>query len=113
MIQEAVDTANKNRDNNEIENVNFVCADAMDYVKDNSESFDTLILDPPRSGMHPKMIKHIKEMKLDKIVYMSCNPATCRDDILALEDYTVESFDAFDMFPQTPHVESIAVLKKK
>jgi 23S rRNA (uracil-5-)-methyltransferase RumA len=113
MVQESVDAAVENRDRNEIENVDFVCADAADYVKENSGSFDTLILDPPRSGMHPKMIEHIKEMKLDKIIYMSCNPATCRDDIKALEDYKIESFEAYDMFPQTPHVETLAVLRKK
>ena len=44
---------------------------------------------------------------------MSCNPATCRDDIKALEDYSIESFEAYDMFPQTPHVETLAVLRKK
>ncbi len=113
MVQESVDAAAENRDKNEIENVEFVCADAAEYVKENSDSFDTLILDPPRSGMHPKMIQHIKEMKLDKIIYMSCNPATCRDDIKALEDYSIESFEAYDMFPQTPHVETLAVLRKK
>lgn len=113
MVQESVDAAVQNRDMNEIVNADFICADAADYVKENSSAFDTLILDPPRSGMNPKMIQHIKEMKLDKIIYMSCNPATCRDDIKALEDYRVESFEAYDMFPQTPHVETLAVLKRK
>lgn len=113
VIEEAVETANINKEVNKIENVDFICADAMDYVKEHSADFDSLILDPPRSGMHPKMIKHIREMKLDKIVYMSCNPATCRDDIKALEDYRIESLEAFDMFPQTPHVESIAILRRK
>ncbi len=113
VVDEAVETAKKNRELNSIENVDFICADALDYVSEHSADFDSLILDPPRSGMHPKMIKNIRDMKLDKIVYMSCNPATCRDDIKALEDYRVESLEAFDMFPQTPHVESIAILRRK
>lgn len=113
IVQESVDTAHKNAENNEIGNVNFLCADTLDYVKENSASFDTLILDPPRSGMHPKMIKEIRNMKLDRIIYMSCNPATCRDDVKALEDWEIETFEAFDMFPQTPHVETLALLKRK
>ncbi len=113
IVGESVDTAHKNAGSNEIQNVNFLCADTLDYVKENSSSFDTLILDPPRSGMHPKMIKEIRNMKLDRIIYMSCNPATCRDDVKALEDWEIETFEAFDMFPQTPHVETLALLKRK
>lgn len=113
IVQESVDTAHKNAENNETGNVNFLCADTLDYVKENSASFDTLILDPPRSGMHPKMIKEIRNMKLDRIIYMSCNPATCRDDVKALEDWEIETFEAYDMFPQTPHVETLALLKRK
>ena len=113
IVQESVDTAHKNAVNNEIGNINFLCADTLDYVKENSASFDTLILDPPRSGMHPKMINEIRNMKLDRIIYMSCNPATCRDDVKALEDWEIETFEAYDMFPQTPHVETLALLKRK
>ncbi len=113
VVEEAVETSCINKKINEIENADFICADALDYIKEHREDFDSLILDPPRSGMHPKMIGPIREMKLDKIIYMSCNPATCRDDIKALEDYRVESLEAFDMFPQTPHVESIAILRRK
>lgn len=113
VVQESVETAHKNAENNEIGNVSFLCADTLDYVKENSSLFDTLILDPPRSGMHPKMIKEIRDMKADRIIYMSCNPATCRDDVKALEDWEVETFEAYDMFPQTPHVETLALLKRR
>ena len=113
IVPESVETACKNAERNGIGNVDFLCADTLDYVKENISSFDTLILDPPRSGMHPKMIKEIRGMKLDRIIYMSCNPATCRDDVKALEDWEVESFEAYDMFPQTPHVETLALLKRK
>lgn len=113
IVQESVDTAHKNAENNEIGNVSFICADTLDYVKENSASFDTLILDPPRSGMHPKMLKEISAMELDRIIYMSCNPATCRDDVMALSDWEIETFEAYDMFPQTPHVETLALLRRK
>ena len=113
VIQEAVDVAERNRENNEIENVNFICADAGEYVKESSGKFNTLILDPPRSGMNPKMLKYINEMAPERIVYMSCNPVTCRDDITKLEGYSVDFLEAYDMFPQTPHVETLTLLTKR
>lgn len=113
VIQEAVDVAERNRENNEIENVNFICADAAEYVKENTGKFHTLILDPPRSGMNPKMLKYINGMAPERIVYMSCNPVTCRDDLNLLEGYNVEFLEAYDMFPQTPHVETLTLLTRK
>lgn len=113
VIQEAVDIAERNREDNEIENVEFICADAGEYVKQNSGRFDTLILDPPRSGMHPKMLKYLNEMAPERIVYMSCNPATCRDDLKMLEGYSVDFIEAYDMFPQTPHVETLTLLTRR
>ncbi len=113
IVSEAVDVAERNRENNEIANVNFICADAGEYVKGNSGKFDTLVLDPPRSGMHPKMLKYINAMSPERIVYMSCNPVTCRDDISMLEGYDVNFVEAYDMFPQTPHVETIALLTRR
>jgi len=113
VIQEAVDVAERNRETNEIENVNFICADAGEYVKENSGKFDTLILDPPRSGMHPKMLKYINGMAPERIVYMSCNPVTCRDDVKMLEGYNMDFLEAYDMFPQTPHVETLALLTRR
>ena len=113
VIQEAVDIAERNREENEIENVTFICADAGEYVKENSGKFDTLILDPPRTGMHPKMLKYINGMAPERIIYMSCNPSTCRDDLKMMEGYTVEFIEAYDMFPQTPHVETLALLTRR
>lgn len=113
VVQEAVDVAERNRENNGIQNVNFICADAGEYVKENSGKFDTLILDPPRSGMNPKMLKYINGMAAGRIVYMSCNPVTCRDDIKMLEGYDVDFIEAYDMFPQTPHIETLALLTRR
>ena len=113
MIQEAVDVAERNRENNEIENVNFICADAGEYMKDNNGKFETLILDPPRTGIHPKMLKEIIGMSPERIIYMSCNPSTCRDDLKMLEGYHIDFLEAYDMFPQTPHVETLTLLTRK
>ncbi len=113
VIQEAVDVAEQNREENGIENVDFVCADAAEYVKENTGRFDTLILDPPRTGMHPKMLKHINGMAPERIVYMSCNPSTCRDDFKMMEGYNIDFIEAYDMFPQTPHIETLALLTRR
>jgi 23S rRNA (uracil-5-)-methyltransferase RumA len=113
VVREAVDVAERNRENNEIENVNFICADAGEYIKENSGKFDTLILDPPRSGMNPKMLKYISGMAPERIIYMSCNPVTCRDDLNLLEGYNVDFLEAYDMFPQTPHVETLTLLTRR
>jgi 23S rRNA (uracil-5-)-methyltransferase RumA len=113
LSAEAVATAEINRQANNISGVKFICRDAKDHMKENSGYYDTLIMDPPRTGIHPKMLKHINEMNPERIIYMSCNPATFRENIQDLENYRMISFEAFDMFPQTPHVETLAGFKKK
>jgi tRNA (uracil-5-)-methyltransferase len=106
-------TARINAELNAVTNADFVCADVLDYLKEGGAPFDTLVLDPPRSGMHPKVVKLVRARAPERIVYMSCNPVTFRDDVKALEDYRIEYFRAWDMFPQTPHVETLAVLARR
>lgn len=113
LLEEAVVAARENMALNEITNCSFVAADARAYMKANTGKFDTLIVDPPRSGMHPKMIRAIEELAPPKIVYMSCNPSIFKLELPQLSSYRLELFEAHDMFPQTPHVEAIAVLKRK
>lgn len=113
LLPDAVSVARENMDLNNIRNSEFICADALAYVREQNKAFTTVILDPPRSGMNPRMIKHMREMSPEKIIYMSCNPVSFKDDFLALENYNIESFEAFDMFPQTPHIETLAVLKRR
>ncbi len=113
IIEEAVLSARENALKNNIANADFICADALPFMKENKNRFDTLILDPPRTGVHPKAIKAIRECAPQKIVYMSCNPATFRDNLIQLEEYTPTVFEAYDMFPQTPHLETLAVLTRK
>ena len=110
---ESTADAEANRVLNGIENVSFINADAKDHMQQNVNKYDTLIMDPPRTGIHPKMIKYINELNPERIIYMSCNPATFRDDAMGLEGYSLSSFEAYDMFPQTPHVETLAVFDRK
>jgi 23S rRNA (uracil-5-)-methyltransferase RumA len=113
IVAEAVESARANAERNNITNATFVCTDALPYMKENARSFDTLILDPPRSGAHPKVMKGIAACAPERIIYVSCNPVTFKENVELLHDYTIVSFEAFDMFPQTPHLESIAVLERK
>ena len=74
VVREAVDSANINKEKNNIANADFICADVADFMHENTGRFDTIILDPPRNGMHPKVAKAVRECAPEKIVYMSCNP---------------------------------------
>jgi 23S rRNA (uracil-5-)-methyltransferase RumA len=113
IVEESVISARENAERNAITNAEFIACDALEYVKENKGNYDTVILDPPRTGAHPKVIKAIEEMAPPRLVYMSCNPVTFKDNLLLLPSYEVMSFEAHDMFPQTPHVETLAVLKRK
>lgn len=113
LVQEAVDNARINMEINGITNVAFHCSDARDYLKDCTERYDAVILDPPRAGTHPKVMQHLKGLAPETIIYISCNPSSFKNDLQVLDNYAVISFEAFDMFPQTPHIETLAVLKRK
>jgi 23S rRNA (uracil1939-C5)-methyltransferase len=74
---------------------------------------DVIITDPPRAGMHEDVTQKIAEMAPDRIVYVSCNPATQARDLSMLSGYSVEKIQPVDMFPHTSHVENVALLKRK
>ncbi len=111
MNPEAVEIACTNKRINDINNVEFICADAGAFLKSAAGDYETIVMDPPRAGMQKGVMEIIDRMNAGTIVYMSCNPKTFRDDVAALHNYRIESVEAFDMFPQTPHVELLAVLK--
>jgi 23S rRNA (uracil1939-C5)-methyltransferase len=72
---------------------------------------DVVIVDPPRAGLHPKLISKLLEISAEKMVYVSCNVATqARDLQLLSEKYLVEKIQPVDMFPHTHHIESVALL---
>jgi tRNA (uracil-5-)-methyltransferase len=112
LIEEAVASARDSAARNGIDNATFISADALAYMRENHGIYDTLILDPPRTGAHPKVMKMISECAPERIIYMSCNPSTFRENIALLTGYRLISFEAFDMFPQTPHMETLAVFER-
>lgn len=117
-VEEAIAAAKENARNNGIDNCSFYCGDMKkiftdDFVKSNGMP-DVIITDPPRDGMHPKVVKNILNIRPPKVVYVSCNSATqARDLALMKEVYDVEKIQPVDMFPQTHHVENVVLLKLK
>ncbi|HTR81208.1 MAG TPA: 23S rRNA (uracil(1939)-C(5))-methyltransferase RlmD [Bacteroidota bacterium] len=118
LVESAIVNARMNAEYNGIHNCEFIAGDMKDLLTKETEwrskhsSPDVLIVDPPRSGMHPDAIAEIGAMKTPRIVYVSCNPATLARDLklLAPFGYAVEKVQPVDMFPHTDHVESVARL---
>lgn len=108
---EAVEAARVNQGINCIENADFIHSEAREFLARGAGSYDTVVLDPPRSGMQRHAMEALDLLGAERIVYMSCNPATFRDDVAFLRNYRVERIEAYDMFPQTPHVELLSVLR--
>lgn len=117
-IEEAIEDAKLNAKHNNIDNITFFAGDMKDilnedFINQNGKP-DVIITDPPRAGMHEDVIEVIKKAAPQKIVYVSCNPATQARDIALLSDvYVLADSQAVDMFPQTYHVENVVVLLKK
>lgn len=117
-IKDAVDDAKINSGMNNIRNTEFIAGDLKDIL---SEQFyrehghpDVVITDPPRAGMHNDVVRSVMAANPRRIVYISCNPATqARDISVFSERYTVEKIQPVDMFPQTHHVENVALLNSK
>lgn len=108
---ESISGARKNAIANGVLNARFIFGN-VDKMLPHMKGFDTVIADPPRSGMNPKAIKRLNELAPQKIVYVSCSPQTLARDLKMLEGYEIKEFMAFDQFPQTPHMEMLAVLEK-
>lgn len=115
VVKDAVIDAKNNLLLNNIDNVEFICdkvENKIDTLKD--LNVDTLVMDPPRSGSDKKTLKSILEIEPKSIIYISCNPVTLARDINTLkENYEIKDISAFDMFPQTYHVETVCVLERR
>lgn len=117
-VQEAIDAAIEHAELNGLKNTTFYAGDMKNVFNDefleNHPKADVLITDPPRDGMHQKVVEQILKLSPERIVYVSCNSATqARDIALMKEDYELVKILPVDMFPQTHHVENIALLLKK
>ncbi len=118
VIEEAIIDAKENAALNNISHAEFYAGDVIKICTDDffakHGSPDVIITDPPRAGMHEKLVIKLLEIAAPKIVYVSCNTATQARDIALLgEKYTVEKIQPVDMFPHTHHIECVVLLKLK
>jgi 23S rRNA (uracil1939-C5)-methyltransferase len=118
VVPEAVADAIKNATLNGVAQARFFAGDVVDICDDaffaREGNPDVVITDPPRAGMHEKLVKKLLEMEAPLIVYVSCNPATqARDLALLDEKYRVTRCCPVDMFPHTLHIENVVQLKLK
>ena len=118
VIEEAIADAKENAALNNINHAEFFAGDVIKICNDEFFSVhgrpDVIITDPPRAGMHEKLINKLLEIAAPKIVYVSCNTATqARDIALLSEKYSVEKIQPVDMFPHTHHIECVVLLKLK
>ena len=114
-VPEAIEDAKINSEINKIDNTLFFAGDMKDILTDDFIAShghpDVIITDPPRAGMHPDVVKTILQAAPQRIVYVSCNPATQARDLQLLDaDYQVVKVQPVDMFPHTPHVENVVLL---
>ena len=101
----------ENAKRNGVYNIEFVCADAGEFISNSDEEIDVLIMDPPRSGSDEKFLSTVMDKRIQKIIYISCNPETLARDIAYLSSlYEVNYVQPVDMFPMTAHCETVISL---
>ena len=116
-VPEAIADAKENAMLNKIDNVDFFVGDMAkifteDFILQNGTP-DVIITDPPRDGMHKKVVEQILHILPERIVYVSCNSATQARDLALMNDkYKIVKTQSVDMFPHTPHIETVVVMEK-
>ena len=116
IVPQAIEDAKENALNNKIENAEFICAPAEEYLPQNADKIraDVIVMDPPRKGMDEKALEVVVGASPEKIVYVSCDSATLARDLkyLCENGYELKKVRAVDMFPQTVHVETVVLMSK-
>lgn len=115
IVEEAVEAAKENAALNNLNNCRFIAGDVMKKVDELKEKPDLIILDPPRAGIHPKAIHKIIDFNPPKFIYVSCKPTSLANDLPVFihKGYKVTKVQCMDMFPHTPHVETVVLIEKK
>lgn len=118
VIPAAVEDAKANAARNEVTNAEFLCADAAQAAQtlaDRGLRPDVICVDPPRKGLAPAVIDAIVQMAPQRLVYVSCDPATLARDVKRMEEqgYVLQRAEAVDLFPRTAHVETVVLLGRK
>ena len=114
LIEEAVEAAKENAKLNGLDNCEFIAGDVAETIKKVKDKPDIIILDPPRSGVSKKALDYVIKFNAPEIIYVSCNPKTMVENLedLLAAGYKVEKSTVKDMFPNTPHAETVVKLTK-
>lgn len=117
IVPEAIENARNNAECNGVSNIDFICADAAevaDRLSADGLRPDAVLVDPPRKGLSEQVILDIVRMQPERIVYISCNPATLARDlsIFSQQHYSLDSAESFDMFPRTGHCEVVVSMSR-
>ena len=117
LVEAAIADARRNAQRNGIENVRFFCADAAEAAARLAREGvrpDVVVVDPPRKGLAPEVIGHIAAMAPQRVVYVSCDPATLARDVarFAQAGYQAQTAEAVDLFPRCAHVETVVLLSR-
>lgn len=118
IVPEAITDAERNARRNKIENAHFMAANARTGVRPLVEKAgkpDVVVVDPPRAGLSQKIVRRVIECEAEKIVYVSCNPTTLAPNAAQLAEagYKLARVRPVDMFPQTPHIECVALFERQ
>lgn len=114
IVEEAVDAAKENAALNGLLNCEFIAGDVLKVIDSLEDKPDIIVLDPPRDGIHPKALEKIIDFGVDRLVYISCKPTSLARDLVILQEkgYLLNKVCCVDMFPETVHCETIALLNK-
>lgn len=114
IVDSAIKDARENARINNVKNIEFIEGDvetAFDKLLKNNTNPNAVIVDPPRKGLDEKTIENLCDLKLEKLVYVSCNPATLARDLAILQNvYEIKSITPIDNFPYSTHVETVVAL---
>lgn len=114
IVPEAVEAAKENARMNHLNNCEFIAGDVLKVLADIKEKPDYIVLDPPRDGIHPKVLKQIIHYGVAQMIYISCKASSLARDLVELQagGYRVEKICCVDLFPGTVHVETVCLLSK-
>ena len=118
IVKQAIEDAKSNANLNNVKNIDFICGDVEEafetLIKKEKVNPDVVIVDPPRRGLDENTINNILKLKVNRVIYISCNPATMVRDLKMMQDiYDIKDVQPVDMFPFTSHVECVALMGRK
>lgn len=113
LVDESVESARRNAEKNKVHNAVFATGKVEESMHEIPDDIEVVVLDPPRSGLHDRVIRALCKKKPEMIAYVSCNPFTLKRDLEGLsEAFKVKLVYGFDFFPHTPHMETLVILER-